>query len=176
MSEEKSEEGLTLDKRTMDVLVANIIPTSKYFEVRFDHMQEQIDGLRGDLKDFRSNVDKRFDSVKSDMDKRFDSVKSDMDSRFDAIKLDMDSRFDAVKSDMDKRFEQVDKRFEQVDKRFEQVDKRFEQVIASIDRLGDKLEHRDEKQRAFTLRMFTIAISISILGVLGAFLKSLGVI
>jgi len=162
MSEEKSEEGLTLDKRTMDVLVANIIPTSKYFEVRFDHMQEQIDGLRGDLKDFRSNVDKRFDSVKSDMDKRFDSVKSDMDSRFDAIKLDMDSRFDAVKSDMDKRFEQVDKR--------------FEQVIASIDRLGDKLEHRDEKQRAFTLRMFTIAISISIIGVLGAFLKSLGVI
>ena len=136
MPEEKSEEGLTLDKRTMDVLVANIIPTSKYFEARFDHMQDQIDGLRGDLKDFRSNVDKRFDDIKSD----------------------------------------IDKRFEQVDKRFEQVDKRFEQVITSIDRLGDKLEHRDEKQRAFTLRMFTIAIGISILGVLGAFLKSLGVI
>ena len=125
MSEEKSEEGLTLDKRTLDVLVANIIPTSKYFEVRFDHMQEHIDGLKGDLKDFRNDIDKRF---------------------------------------------------EQVDKRFEQVDKRFEQVVASIDRLGDKLEYRDEKQRAFTLRMFTIAIGISILGALGAFLKSLGVI
>ena len=124
MSEEKKEEGLTLDKRTMDVLVANIIPTSKYFEVRFDHMQEQIDDLKVDLKDFRGDVDKRF---------------------------------------------------EQVDKRFEQVDRRFEQIIASIDRLGDKLEHRDEKQRGFTLRMFTIAISISIIGVLGAFLKSLGV-
>jgi nitrate/nitrite-specific signal transduction histidine kinase len=162
MSEEKSEEGLTLDKRTMDVLVANIIPTSKYFEVRFDHMQDQIDGLRGDLKDFRSDVDKRFDSVKSEMVNRFDAIKLDMNKRFDAIKSDMDRRFDAVKLDMDKRFEQVDKR--------------FEQVIASIDRLGDKLEHRDEKQRAFTLRMFTIAISISILGVLGAFVKSLGVI
>ena len=136
MSEEKSEEGLTLDKRTMDVLVANIIPTSKYFEVRFDNMQGQIDDLRGDLKDFRRDVDRRFDSAKSDMNKRF----------------------------------------EQVDKRFDQVDKRFEQVIASIDRLGDKLEYRDEKQRAFTLRMFTIAIGISILGALGAFLKSLGVI
>ena len=136
MSEEKSEEGLTLDKKTMDVLVANIIPTSKYFEARFDHMQAQIDDLKGDLKDFRSDVDKRFDSAKSDMDRRF----------------------------------------EQVDKRFEQVDKRFEQVIASIDRLGDKLEYRDEKQRAFTLKMFTIAIGISILGALGAFLKSLGVI
>ena len=140
MSEEKSEEGLTLDKRTMDVLVANIIPTSKYFEVRFDHLQGQIDDIRGDIKDFRSDVDKRFDDIKTDMDKRFDAVKTDMD------------------------------------KRFEQVDKRFEQVIASIDRLGDKLEHRDEKQRAFTLSMFTIAISISILGALGAFLKSLGVI
>jgi putative heme iron utilization protein len=135
MSEEKKEEGLTLDKRTMDVLVANIIPTSKYFEIRFDHMQEQIDDLKVDLKDFRGDVDKRFDNIKTDMDKRF----------------------------------------EQVDKRFEQVDKRFEQIIASIDRLGDKLEHRDENQRSFTLRMFTIAISISIIGVLGAFLKSLGV-
>ena len=129
MPEEKSEEGLTLDKRTMDVLVANIIPTSKYFEVRFDHMQGQIDDIRGDIKDFRGDVDKRFDAMKSDMDKRF-----------------------------------------------EQVDKRFEQIIASIDRLGDKLEHRDEKQRAFTMRMFTIAIGISILGALGAFLKSLGII
>ena len=119
------EEGLTLDKKTMDILVANIIPTSKYFEVRFDHMQGQIDSIKSDLKDFRSDVDKRF---------------------------------------------------EKVDKRFEKVDKRFEQIIASIDRLTDKLEYRDEKQRGFTIRMFTIAISISILGVLGAFLKSLGII
>lgn len=72
----------------MDVLVANIIPTSKYFEARFDHMQYQMDGLKNKLDDFRSDVDKRF----------------------------------------------------------EQVDKRFEQIIASIDRLGDKLEHRDENK------------------------------
>ncbi|WDN89786.1 hypothetical protein BuS5_02754 [Desulfosarcina sp. BuS5] len=136
MPEEKIEEGLTLDKKTMDVLVANIIPTSKYFEVRFDHMQSQMDDFRSDIKDFRCDIDKRFEQV----DKRFDDMKSDMD------------------------------------KCFEQGDKRFEQIIASIDRLGDKLDHRDEKQRYFTLRMFTIAISISILGVLGAFLKSLGII
>ena len=63
-----------------------------------------------------------------------------------------------------------------VDKRFEQVDKRFEQIIASIDRLGDKLDYRDERQRNFTLRMFTIAIGISILGAVGAFLKTMGII
>jgi hypothetical protein len=158
--DEKSnnEEGLTLDKGTLDVLVANIIPTSRYFEVRFDHMQSQIDGINNNIKDFRGDVDKRFDEAKVDVDKRFEQV----DKRFDETKADFNKRFDEAKVD--------------VDKRFEQVDKRFEQMIASIDRLGDKLEYRDEKQRFFTLRMFTIAIGISILGALGAFLKSLGVL
>ncbi|MBW2708527.1 MAG: hypothetical protein JRD04_04460 [Deltaproteobacteria bacterium] len=118
MTSNEEESSLTLDKKTVDVLVAQIIPTSKYFEVRFDHMQGQIDDLKDNLKEFRGDVDKRF----------------------------------------------------------EQVDKRFDQVIASIERLGDKLDYRDEKQRGFTLRMFTIAIGISILGALGAFLKSMGII
>ena len=146
-----SEEGLTLDKGTLDVLVANIIPTSRYFEVRFDHMQSQIDGINHNIKDFRGDVNKRFDEAKADVDRRFDETRADFNKRFDEAKVD-------------------------VDKRFEQVDKRFEQIIASIDRLGDKLEYRDEKQRFFTLRMFTIAIGISILGALGAFLKSVGVL
>ena len=118
MTDTNEETSLTLDKKTVDVLVAHIIPTSKYFESRFDHMQGQIDHLSGNLKDFRSDVDRRF----------------------------------------------------------ENVDKRFDQVIASIERLTDKLDYRDEKQRGFTLRMFTIAIGISVLGVLGAFLKTIGII
>ena len=125
MSEEEIEKGLTLDKKTIDVLVAQVIPTSKYFEVRFDDMQDQINGLRDDLKEFKGDVNKRFDSV---------------------------------------------------DKRFERVDQRFTQMIASIDRLTDKLDHRDEKQRSFTLRMFTISIGISVAGVLGVFLKIFGVL
>ena len=96
-----TEESLTLDKRTMEVLVANIIPTSKYFEVRFDHMQSQVDDIKDEIKDFRGDVGKRFDEVKTDMDKRFDEVKTDMDKRFDEVKTDMNNRF-----------EQVDKRFE----------------------------------------------------------------
>ena len=173
MTESGEEEGLTLDKRTMDVLVANIIPTSRYFEVRFDHMQSQIDDIKDDIKDFRGEVGKRFDETNASVDRRFDEVKVDMGKRFDAVKVDMDRRFDAVKVDMDRRFDEakVD-----MNRRSEQVDKRFEQIIASIDRLGDKLDYRDEKQRSFTLRMFTISIGISILGVLGAFLKSMGII
>jgi len=125
MTDANEENSLTLDKKTVDVLVAHIIPTSKYFESRFDHMQGQIDHLSGNLRDFRSDVDRRFENV---------------------------------------------------DKRFEQVDKRFDQVIASIERLTDKLDYRDEKQRGFTLRMFTITIGISVLGAPGAFLKTMGII
>lgn len=95
-------------------------------------------------------MDQRFGQV----DKRFDQAKVDVDKRFDEAKTDMNRRFDDVKADMDKR---------------------FEQVISSIDRLGDKLDYRDEKQRGFTLRMFTIAIGISILGAVGAFLKTMGI-
>jgi chromosome segregation ATPase len=135
-STEVSGRQLPVNQETLDILVANIIPTSKYFEARFDHMEDRVERIQNDLSAFRVEVGKRFDDMKSD----------------------------------------VDRRFEQVDKRFEQVDKRFEQIIASIDKLTDKLDHRDERQRNFTLRMFTISITISILGVAGAFLKALGIL
>jgi hypothetical protein len=35
-----------LDQKTIDVLVANIIPTSKYFEIRFDHLQQDLEGVK----------------------------------------------------------------------------------------------------------------------------------
>jgi predicted transcriptional regulator len=94
MADEK--DSLTLDKRTIDVLVANIIPTSKYFESRFDHLQYQINEIKTDIKEFERRVDDRFEQV----DKRFEQI--------------------------DKRFEQIDKRFEQIelklDKLLERID------------------------------------------------------
>lgn len=100
-----------INQETLDILVANIIPTSKYFEARFDHLEDRFERMQGDLTSLRSDIDKR-----------------------------------------------------------------FEQMINSIDKLTDKLDHRDERQRSFTIRMFTISITISILGVTGAFLKVLAII
>jgi exonuclease VII large subunit len=108
---EEKPSGLTLNQETMDVLVANIIPTTKYFESRFDHMQYQID----EIKKMQGNM-------QQDMDKRFETMQKQMDKRFEAMQ------------------EQMDKRFEQVDKRFEQVDKRFEQVNDNILKLTLKVE------------------------------------
>ncbi len=175
-------EKLPINQATLDILVANIIPTSKYFEARFDHLEDRVDRMQNDIIDFRSEVsgrfqqvDKRFDDMKADVDKQFDDMKTNVNLRFEQV----DQRFELVNQrfeQVDKRFEQVNQRFEQVDKRFEQIDKRFGQMIASIDKLTDKLDHRDEGQRNFTLRMFTVSITISIIGVAGAFLKTLGLI
>lgn len=154
---EKPDEGQLINTRNLEVLIAQLIPTTRYFDVRFDFMQNQINNIDKDIKEFRGDVDKRFSEVRSDMDKRFDHV----DKRFSEVREDMDKRFSEVRSEMNQRFEQVDKR--------------FEQIIASIDRIGDKLDLRDENQRGFTVRLFTIAIGISIFGAGGAFLKAMGV-
>ncbi len=146
---EKIPKQLPINQETLDIIVANVIPTSKYFEVRFDHLEQRVDRMQDDIKDFRADVNSRFEQT----DRRLDKFKNDINLRFDEAKKD------------------VNLRFEQVDKRFEQVDKRFEQIIASIDRLTDKLDNRDHEQRSFTMRMFSISILISFLGVLGVFLK-----
>ena len=159
----ENSENAAVRLHTLDMLVANIIPTTKYFESRFDFLQHQINELREGQKRLEDLMELRFGYV----EKRFEQI----DHRFEQI---------------DQRFEQIEKRFEQVDARFNRitedlkefkrdVDGRFQQVITAIDRLADKLDQRDEAQRRFTLKMFTIAISLSFLGVLGVFLKIAGV-
>ncbi len=162
MPEEK-EEGLTLDKKTMEVLVAHIIPTSKYFEVRFDHLQEQVHDVKIGMMSLEDRMNKQFEQV--------------------------DKRFVAMQADMGKRFEQVDKRFEQVDnrfatmqadmnKRFEQVDKRFEQIDSKLDKLIERVDVRIDaglrENRMLTVKLFTFAMTfaaISMAGLLGKMLE-----
>ena len=172
MNENEKNMQLTSD---VQMLIAGHIPNTKYFDSRFDHLQLQSDELRRNQEYFREqardlklDMDRKF----SDVDKHFDISRQDMLERFAQV----DRRFDEFRTDMKERFEQVDKRFEQVDKRFEQVDKRFDKVIASIENLGNKLYKRDEQHRSFTLRMFSLAITISLFGVLGVFFKTLGMI
>jgi prefoldin subunit 5 len=140
------DKNITVNEKTLEVLVAKFIPTSQYFERSFEMLQKQIDGLSEGQKRIQDDMDRRFEQV----DRRFEQV--------------------------DQRFEQVDQHFQQVDQRFEQVDQRFQQMIVSIDRLSDKLDRRDDEHRSFTLRMFSISIMISFLGVLSVFLKMFHVI
>ena len=139
----------------MQMLIAGIIPNTKYFDSRFDALQFQINGLIRNQDNIKEGLENRIDSVlKSQAD-----MKEILQLQIDGLQKgqnDINGRLDYFKQD--------------VDKRFDQVDKRFDQIIASIDKLGDKIDRKDEKQRNFTIRMFSVAVSISILGVLGVFL------
>jgi DNA repair exonuclease SbcCD ATPase subunit len=165
---------------------SQIIRLEDQVERRFERSDEV-------LKEFKNDVDKRFEKSDQNLndfkllvDKRFEKA----DQNLNDFKLLVDKRFEQVdkrfeKADqhlndfkllVDKRFEQVDARFEKVDKQFEKVDKRLDQIVTSIERLTEKLDHRDEKQRGFTIRMFTVAITVSFFGVLGTMLKLIGII
>lgn len=143
-------------------------------EMKSKNIPIQENNKEGQIpKDFQAIIAGIFPNTKY-FDSRFDLLQvqiNELRRNQEIIREDLKD----FKKDVEYRFLLVDKRFEQIDKRFEQVNKRFEQVIASIDRLADKLDYRDRDQRNFTLRMFSISIAISILGVLGAFLKIMGV-
>ena len=143
-------------------LIAGFFPNTKYFDSRFDLLQVQIDESRRNqeqikeqIRDFKGDTDGRFEQV----DKRFEQV---------------DKRFEQV----DNRFEQVDKRFEQMDKRFEQVDHRFQRLEDKIDNLIERIDVKVDsglnETRNLTVRLFTFAISFSLVAVIGMFGKLFG--
>ncbi|HBI16257.1 MAG TPA: hypothetical protein DDY20_12240, partial [Desulfobulbaceae bacterium] len=69
MAEESAQgpiQGLTLDQKTVEVLVAQIIPTSKYFESRFDHMQYQVNEIKEDIKQLDARMEKQFTAVRGE--------------------------------------------------------------------------------------------------------------
>ena len=170
--EESTSVALT---KGMEMMIAGFIPNTRYFDSRFDLLQVQVDLLQKGQSEVKSQIVRLEDQVERRFE-RSDEIlkgfKSDVDKRFEQV----DKRFEKSDQNLNDFKILVDKRFEQVDKRFEQIDKRFEQIVVSIDRLTEKLDHRDERLRGFTIRMFTIAITLSFLGALGAMLKVIGII
>jgi hypothetical protein len=72
------------------------------------------------LDDLSENVNHRFDRVERDlhglrgeMERRFDKV----DSKFDRV----DARFESMQSSIDARFDKVDSKFERIDARFDSI-------------------------------------------------------
>ena len=147
----KKDKEITLNKETVDVLVTNIIPTTKYFETRFDFMQHQIDETNNGIRKLEENMNERFEQV----DKRFEQV--------------------------DKRFEEVGKRFEEIERDIRDLrgsvgtlsEKIFELTTEVKTSVRDYIIERDRfYDRKFNnLRMFMVAILV---GIGGLFLKLIG--
>ncbi len=150
---EKSENGVTIpEKSVIELLVTSLMPTSKYIETRFDHLQVQIDSIKEDIRDIKEDIR----NLEARMDKRFEQV--------------------------DKHFEQVDKRFEQIDRRFESMESRFNERFMSIEnkldiliaRIDDKIEKGLRESRSLSIRLFTFAMTFSAISVIGMLGKIFG--
>ncbi len=144
---------IKLDQKTIEVLVASIIPTSKYFESRFDHLQYQVDELKAGQKNLLDVMERRFTTMQSDNDKRFS---------------DIDKRFTTMQSDIDKRFSDIDNRFislqNTMDKRFEQINDKLDKIIDRIDR---RIDNGLRENRAQSMRLFTFAMTFSAISMIG---------
>jgi len=157
-NEVKQQEQIKLSQ-DFQTLIAGFFPNTKYFDSRFDLLQVQIDEsrrnqeqIKDQLKDFKGDTDKRFEQAK-------DQLKD-------------------FKGDTGKRFEQIDKRFEQVNERFEQVDHRFQRLEDKIDNLIERIDVKIDgglkENRNLTVRLFTFALSFSLIAVVGMFGKLFG--
>ena len=150
-NEIKQQEQIKLPQ-DFQALIAGFFPNTKYFDSRFDLLQVQIDEsrrnqeqIKDQLKDFKGDNDKRFEQIK-------DQLKD-------------------FKDDNDKRFEQVDKRFEQVDHRFQRLEDKIDNLIERID---VKVDRGLKENRNLTVRLFTFALSFSLVAVIGMFGKLFG--
>jgi len=103
------------------------------------------------------------------------------DSRFDLLQVQIDElrrnqgqikkQVKDFKDDTDKRFEQVDKSFEQVDHRFQRLEDKIDNLIERID---VKVDGGLKENRNLTIRLFTFALSFSLIAVIGMFGKLFG--
>ena len=144
-SQNPDPKNFVINEKTIEALIVRLIPTSQYFEARFDGLEEKFDYKFEVLTD------------------KFDSLSKSHEE----LKADMDKRFDAMKADMDKRFEQVDKRFEQIDRRFEQMDTKLDKLIERID---VRIDQGLRENRTHSFRLFSFAMTfaaISMIGMLG---------
>ncbi|MCD6295230.1 MAG: hypothetical protein J7M20_10015 [Deltaproteobacteria bacterium] len=129
-TEKKSE--ISINEKTIEILIARLIPTSQYFEVRFDNLEQKFDY--------------KFEGLNYKFEGLNDKFKG-LNDKFDQLSRSQEN----LKTDMNKRFEQVDKRFEQVDLKLDKI----------LDRIDRRIDEGLRETRSQPFRLFTFAMTFS---------------
>ena len=95
-SEKKPE--ISINEKTIEVLIARLIPTSQYFEVRFDNLEQKFDYKFEGLNDKFEGLNDKFDQLSKSQDN---------------LKNDIDKRFEQVDVKLDKIIERIDRRIDE---------------------------------------------------------------
>ena len=95
-SEKKSE--ISINEKSIEILIARLIPTPQYFEVRFDNLEQKFDYKFEGLNDKFEQLSRSQDNLKNDINKRFEQV---------------DKRFEQIDLKLDKIIERIDRRIDE---------------------------------------------------------------
>ena len=139
-TEKKSE--ISINEKTIEVLIARLIPTSQYFEVRFDNLEQKFDYKFEGLNDKFEGLNDKFDQLSRSQE----NLKTDMDKRFEQVSRSQEN----LKTDMDKRFEQVDLKLDKI-----------------LDRIDRRIDEGLRETRGQTFRLFTFAMTFSAISMVG---------
>ena len=96
------------------------------------------------------------------------------DSRFDLLQVQIDDsrrNQDQIKEQIRDFKKDTERRFEQVDNRFQRLEDKIDTLIERID---VKIDTGLKENRNLTVRLFTFALSFSLVAVLGMFGKLFG--
>ena len=143
-NEAKQQDQIKLPQ-DFQALIAGFFPNTKYFDSRFDLLQVQIDESRRNQEQIKDQLK----DFKGDTDKRFEQIKDQLKD---------------FKGDTDKRFEQVDHRFQRLEDKIDNL----------IERIDVKVDGGLKENRNLTVRLFTFALSFSLVAVIGMFGKLFG--
>jgi len=139
-TEKKSE--ISINEKTIEILISRLIPTSQYFEVRFDTLEQKFDYKFEGLNDKFEGLNDKFDQLSRSQE----NLKTDMDKRFEQVSRSQEN----LKTDMDKRFEQVDLKLDKI-----------------LDRIDRRIDEGLRETRGQTFRLFTFAMTFSAISMVG---------
>ena len=149
MVENDKEIEVTLNEKSLEILVTKFIPTSQYFERSFEMLQRQMDGFREDQRDLKADIDKRFEQVNQGQKE--------------------------IRQEMDKRFEQVNQGQKEIRK---EMDIRFNQVNSKLDQIMERVDVKIDaglrEGRSLTVKLFSFAMVFSAISMAGLIAKMTG--
>ncbi len=158
---------VTLNEKSLEILVTKFIPTSQYFERSFEMLQIQMADFREDQRGLKANIDRRFEQVNQGQKE----LRREMDKRFEQV----DEGQKELRREMDKRFEQVNEGQKELRR---EMDVRFTQVTNKLDQLMErvdvKLDAGLREGRSLTIKLFSFAMVFSAISMAGLLAKMTG--
>jgi hypothetical protein len=89
----------------MQMIIAGIIPNTRYFDSRFEQMQTQIDGLKVEIE----SVKKSQDETKNLLHLEIEGVKSTLQLETDSVKSTLQAETGGVKSTLQVQIDESEK-------------------------------------------------------------------